>query len=76
MKPVGLTLKSGGELAVVHQCARCGAISYNRIAGDDNSYSILSLLENPIQLKRIRILTLEDKEQVLTALFGYGHTGE
>jgi hypothetical protein len=71
MKPVGLTLKSDGELAVVHQCVKCGTISHNRIAGDDNSYSILSLLENPIQLKRIQILTMGDKEQVLTALFGY-----
>ena len=73
MKPVGLTLKSNDELAVVHKCSKCGTISYNRIAGDDNPHSTLSLLENPIQLRRIQTLTMEDKEQVLVALFGYNH---
>lgn len=73
MKPAGLTLKSNDELAVIHQCTKCGTVSVNRIAGDDNPYSILSLLENPIQLRRILVLTMEEKERVLTALFGYNH---
>jgi hypothetical protein len=73
MRPVGLTLKSNDELAIIHQCTKCGIISCNRIAGDDSPHSILSLLENPIQLRRTQTLTMEDKEQVLTALFGYNH---
>ncbi len=73
MKPAGLALKPGGELAVVHQCLKCGKISFNRIAGDDNPHSILSLLENPIQLKSVQTLTAKDRELVLTALFGYNN---
>jgi len=73
MKPIGLTTKSKGELAVVHECLKCGKLSSNRIAGDDNSYSILSLLDQPVQKRRIAMLTPEDREQVLIALFGYNH---
>jgi len=73
MKPIGLTTKSKGELAIVHECLKCGRLSPNRIAGDDNPYTILSLLDQPIRNRRIPILTLEDREQVLTALFGYNH---
>jgi len=67
------TKKTSGELMLVHLCLNCGKISFNRIAGDDNHYSILSILENSIIHKDITLLTLEDKEQVLTALFGYNH---
>ena len=73
MKPAGLTLKSNDELMVVHQCLRCGKLSSNRIAGDDNSHSLLSLLDEPIQGTRIAVLTVADREQVLTALFGHNH---
>jgi hypothetical protein len=73
MKPIGLTTKSKGELAIVHECLKCGRLSSNRIAGDDNPYSILSLFDQPVQKRRIPMLTLEDREQVLTALFGCNH---
>lgn len=93
MKPLGLILKnmttnpytgrSSGELMVVHQCLNCGKISCNRIAGDDNSYSITCLLEDSHNLNRevviklghqgISLLTQKDKPQVLTALYGYGY---
>jgi len=73
MKPIGLTTKAKGELAIVHECLKCGRLSSNRIAGDDDPYSILSLLDQPVQNRRIPMFTLEDREQVLTALFGYNH---
>jgi hypothetical protein len=73
MKPIGLTTKSKGELAIVHECLKCGRLSSNRIAGDDNPHSILSLLDQPVKNRRISMLAIEDREQVLTALFGYNH---
>lgn len=73
MKPIGLTRKSKGELMVVHQCLKCGKLSPNRIAGDDNCDVLLSLLEEPIQRRRITMIPLADRDQVLTALFGYDH---
>lgn len=91
MEPIGLIFKNidynpftdnvGGELMIVHLCLNCGKISCNRIAGDDNSYVITSLLERPSNLSRevatrllnhgIKLLTQDDKREVLTSLFGY-----
>jgi hypothetical protein len=90
MQPIGLTLKPGkvnryarensGEIMLVHYCLTCGKISCNRIAGDDNAYSIIGLLDAPVEIEvslmrevinsPIRLLTLSDKEMVKRALFG------
>jgi len=60
MMPIGLKFKNlrenpftnrvSGELMVVHACLGCGKISANRIAGDDNSYQLLQLLDNSKEL--------------------------
>jgi len=60
MMPIGLMFKNlrenpftnrvNGELMVVHACLGCSKISANRIAGDDNSYQILQLLDNSKRL--------------------------
>jgi len=64
---------------IIHLCLSCGKISVNRIAGDDNEYQLLLLLEesnlesktihNLINME-IKLLTLADKEAVLNNLFG------
>ena len=93
MKPVGLSFKNvkenpytgrrDGDLMLVHQCQNCGHISCNRIAGDDNNYSISCLLENTAsinpgiiyRLKQMDIILLsqDDTEEVLTSIYGYGY---
>lgn len=84
MEPIGLTLKDikqnpftdriMGELMVVHMCVHCGKISRNRIAGDDNEYSLLSLLEktedNKYLKEDIDFLCKEDEKLVKYILFG------
>jgi hypothetical protein len=90
MQPIGLTLKCGkvnryarensGEIMLVHYCLSCGKISPNRIAGDDNAYTILELLNTGIENEpaimqaildlNIRLLTLDDEDMVTRALFG------
>jgi len=73
MKPLGLTRRSDGELMVVHRCLNCGKISYNRIAGDDNTYALLTLLsDKPDQITQGHpgLLTKEDTLAVQSALFG------
>lgn len=74
MKPITLAFKSyqvnpftgkgNGELMLVHQCTNCGKLSPNRIAGDDNEYQILSILNNSLILnpditKQLKKLGLE-----------------
>ena len=76
MEPLGLTLKRNGELMIVHKCLGCGKMSSNRIAGDDNTYAIISLLEiNSAKSNNcnIKLLTKTDKDRVFTALYGYNY---
>lgn len=90
MRPIGLTLKNAkfdryngrttGEIMIVHLCTSCGVISCNRVAGDDNAYTILSLLNETGSLDLsissrlsemgIYLLSREDEDMVGTALLG------
>lgn len=90
MKPIGLMFKNSqvnpftgrtnGDLMIIHECTNCGKISPNRIAGDDNVYMILSLLDESLSVsdalragllqRGISMLTQTDKNDVETALFG------
>jgi hypothetical protein len=69
-----------GELMIIHKCTSCGKISINRIAGDDNPYEILEVWENSqksitdlvgqLQKEKIKMLTKEDKKEIISQLFG------
>ena len=77
------TGRGNGELMIVHQCVNCGQISPNRIAGDDNEYQIISILEESFNLKAsqinsinvlgINLVTTSHKEDVLISLFGINY---
>jgi len=79
-RPKRYSTQSNGELMIVHLCLNCGKIATNRIAGDDNSYAILNVFDHSLSLEEnikikiadlsIRLLLLDDKEQMLTSLFG------
>ncbi|EKE12917.1 MAG: hypothetical protein ACD_13C00122G0007 [uncultured bacterium] len=83
MKPVGLTFKKDGELMVVHLCLNCDKISCNRIAGDDNTYSIVQLMNESVKPdtdliaklcnSNISLVSQEEKPLALTAIFGYDY---
>jgi uncharacterized Zn finger protein len=70
MEPIGLTFKKDGELMIVHQCLNCGKISPNRIAGDDNTYIICSLLDKSTDSKVKNLIGPDHKNQVLDCLYG------
>ena len=88
MQPIGLSFKKSnsysnqisGELMIVHHCLTCGKIAANRIAGDDDSYAILSVFNDSLTTDAagtihamnlpIHLLTIEDEEKVLRSLFG------
>ena len=69
-----------GELMLIHQCLKCNKISINRLAADDNPQAILEVFEKSKQLnpeaiyrlieEGIKILTEQDKEEIMTQLFG------
>lgn len=78
LKPIGLTFKkeadSKGELMIVHQCVKCGAVEKNRIAGDDDEKILLSVFENGKKLNEdfsgIVVAKDSDEFEVLAQLFG------
>lgn len=90
MKPIGLTFKHEGvnkygkirqgEIMLIHECVKCGKISINRIAGDDNPKMILQVFEESQQLPSeeisqlecngLKVLSGKNKREIITQLFG------
>lgn len=48
MEPVAVWVKKDGEWAVIHRCRRCGKLSSNRIAADDNPIKLMSIALKPL----------------------------
>lgn len=62
MEPISVWVRRGGEWAIVHRCRRCGALSSNRVAADDNPMKLMSialkpLCDPPFPIERIREMT-------------------
>ncbi len=62
MEPIAVWVRKGGEWAIIHRCCRCGALSSNRVAADDNPMKLMSiamrpLCEPPFPLERIEEMT-------------------
>lgn len=85
MIPIGLTFKHEGEgkvgeLMLIHLCEKCGKISINRLAGDDDIEKVQQVFEESFGLdedskkrlneEKIRLLGGGDKEEVRVQLFG------
>ena len=59
MEPIAVWVRGKGEWAIIHRCRRCGALSSNRVAADDNPMKLMSialkpLCEPPFPLERMR----------------------
>lgn len=62
MEPISVWVRKSGEWAIIHRCRRCGHLSSNRSAADDNPLKLMSiaarpLAEPPFPLERLRQLT-------------------
>lgn len=62
MDAIALWVRRNGESAVIHRCRRCGALSSNRVAADDNPMKLMSialrpLCEPPFPIERTEELT-------------------
>ena len=43
MEPIAVWVRGKGEWAIIHRCRRCGALSSNRVAADDNPMKLMSI---------------------------------
>ncbi len=48
MEPVSVWVRKNGEWAIIHRCKRCGQLSSNRVAADDNPVKLMSIAMKPI----------------------------
>ncbi len=48
MEPVGVWVRKNGEWALIHRCRRCGHLSSNRVAADDNPMKLMSIAMKPL----------------------------
>ena len=55
-----------GEWAIIHRCKRCGKLSSNRVAADDNPMKLMSIAMKPLCAPPFPLDYLEK----MTALMG------
>lgn len=48
MEPIGVWIRKNQEWAIIHRCRRCGHLSSNRIAADDNPIMLMSIAVAPL----------------------------
>lgn len=85
MQPIGLTFKQEGyekqgEIMLIHLCSVCERISINRIAADDRSDEIITIVDGSQSLgdnlrqrllaEDIYLLVNSDRKEVCKQLFG------
>lgn len=72
MKPIGLTNKKDGEIMLIHQCVKCGKISTNRIAGDDEVEIIEKVFKSQDTQKIIesKLIPFIDESELKLQLHG------
>lgn len=65
MEPVSVWVRKGGEWAIVHRCRRCGTLSSNRIAADDNPVKLMSIAMKPIASPPFPIERMDELVEIL-----------
>jgi ribosome biogenesis GTPase len=48
MEPIAVWVRRSGEWAIIHRCDACGCLKSNRIASDDESWSLMALAAKAI----------------------------
>lgn len=63
MEPISIWIRKNQEWAIIHRCRRCGHLSSNRIAADDNPIKLMSIAVTPLSSPPF---PLEKMTQILT----------
>ena len=66
MDAIGVWVRQKGEWAIIHRCRRCGALSSNRVAADDNPMKMMSIAMRPLTNPPFPLERIEE----MTALMG------
>ncbi len=66
MEPMAVRVRKGGVWAIIHRCTRCGALSSNRVAADDNPMKLMSIAMKPLCAPPFPLERIEE----MTAMMG------
>ena len=67
MDPIAVWVRKDGEWALVHRCRRCGTLSSNRIAADDNPLLLMSIASKPLANPPFPLSRLQDMIRAMAA---------
>ena len=65
MEPVAVWVRKNGEWAIIHRCKICGALSSNRIAGDDNPMKLMSIAMKPVSSPPFPLEKIEEMTKLM-----------
>jgi hypothetical protein len=65
MEPVAVWVKKSGEWAIIHRCCRCGKVSPNRVAADDNPMKLMSIAMKPLTSPPFPIERIEEMTKLM-----------
>ena len=60
MEPIAVWIRRDKEWAIIHRCRRCGKLSSNRIAADDNLIKLMSIAMKPVDFPPFPIERMEE----------------
>lgn len=66
MDPISVWVRKDGEWAIIHRCRRCGVLSSNRVAADDNPMKLMSIAMQPLSTPPFPLERIEE----MVALMG------
>ena len=65
MEPISVWVKNNGEWAIIHRCKRCGELSSNRVAADDNPMKLMSIAMKPLAMPPFPIERIEELTKMM-----------
>jgi len=65
MEPIAVWVRRDGEWAIIHRCRKCGALSSNRIAADDNPMKLISIAMKPAAFPPFPLERIEEMAERL-----------
>ncbi len=60
MEPIAVWVRDDGEWAIIHRCKKCGHLSSNRSAADDNPARLIAIAKKPMDNPPFPIDRLDD----------------
>lgn len=65
MDAIGVWVRKNGEWAIIHRCRRCGKLSSNRVAADDNPMKLMSIALKPLCTPPFPIERIEEMTEYM-----------